>query len=98
LGQRDTLAGELPPADQRFGLRPLHSDQRALGDLVHAEKAQIVRRPRIFRTGITQAHNQPHWRARSTAIGHARGTSRVSAGYFLAFSFSSAAGAAATSS
>ena len=67
LGQGHVLPGELAQADQRLGFRPLHANSSPLGDRVHGQKAQVMRRPRVLRTRIAEAHDQAHLRAHLSA-------------------------------
>src|SRR6266404_4028495 len=60
LRQNDSFSGDLPAPDQCLALWTLHADRSAIGQLIHRKKAQVMRRPLIFRVGIAKADNEPH--------------------------------------
>ncbi len=60
LGQHHFVPGDLAQAHERFRFRPRDANVGVLGQRVHDQKAQVVRRPGIFDAGIAEAHDQAH--------------------------------------
>ena len=56
----------LAQAHKRFRLGPRHANAGLLGQHVHHQKTQVVRRPGVFDAGIAEANDQAHPYTRRT--------------------------------
>src|SRR5713101_7987630 len=60
LCQQDFLTRQSAAAHQRLALGPFDANRAAIGQFVHCQKPEVMRRPLIFRAGIPKPHNEPH--------------------------------------